>query len=135
MRRIFLFLIFFTIQFGLAQSGKPSIESINASGAVRISFVQNQKEAEKLAETDLDNGIQVLFLQSGIAPVTYTTDELFENKYKVYYYEFGCISPEHSFVKAYNNQVFIFLDKKFGKDWRKKIRKDIIGFKEYKKSH
>lgn len=135
MVKIFVFFILFSIQFGLAQSGKPSIELINESGAVRISFVQNQKEAEKLAKTDLDNGILVLFLQSGIAPVTYITDEIFENKYKVYYYEFGCTSPEHSLVKTYNNQVFIFLDKKFGKGWRKKIRKDIIGFKEYKKSH
>ena len=135
MVKIFIFFSLFTIQLGFAQSGKPSIDVINSSGAVRISFVENEVEAKKLAQIDIENQILVLFLQSGISPITYSNDIIFENKYNLFYFELGCVSHEPSIIESYNFQVFKFLDSKFGKDWRKKIRKDIIGFKEYKKSN
>lgn len=135
MVKIFIFFSLFTIQLGFAQSGKPSIDDINSSGAVRISFVENEVEAKKLAQIDIENKVLVLFLQSGISSITYPNDTLFQNKYNLFYFELGCVSQEPSIIESYNLQVFKFLDGKFGKDWRKKIRKDIIGFKKYKKSN
>lgn len=71
-----------------------------------------------------------LLLQGGIAPVIYTTDEAFENKYGVYYYDFGCTAPDKKCIIRYNQRVFEYLTSTFGKGWKKQIRKDVIGLRK-----
>ena len=113
---------------------KLSDEQLNASGAVKIYYVENIENAELLAKTDIENKVPFIFIHGGIAPVHYTTDKSFMEKYSVYYEDFGCVAPEYKFVNAYNRVVFKLLDEKFGKKWRSEIRKDVIGFKEYRKN-
>lgn len=107
----------------------------NNSGAVKLTFVTEITEAKNLARQDIDKGTPFLLLQSGIAPVVYITDSIFENKFRVYYYEQGCTGPDNEFMKAYNIEIFKYLDEQFGKKWRKSIRKDVIGFKKRKRKN
>ena len=49
----------------------------------------------------------------------------FERKYKIDYFDFGCTPAPSDCIKEYNEKVFELLDKKYGKEWRKNVRKDV----------
>lgn len=92
-----------------------------------MTFVTTNEEAIELANNDIKKGIPFILLQSGIAPVVYTTDSIFESKFKAYYYELGCVGHDYELIKAYNFVIFDFLTDTYGKKWRREIRKDAIG--------
>ena len=117
------------------QSRELTDDDYNSSGAIQLIFETEISRAQELAKTDIEKGIPFLLIQSGIAPVVYTTDSVFENRFKAYYYEQGCTGPDSELMKAYNIEVFTFLDKEYGKKWRKSIRKDVIGFKKWKRQN
>jgi hypothetical protein len=98
-----------------------------------LTFVTEISEAKDLAQQDVDKGTPFLLIQSGIAPVVYSTDSIFENKFQVYFYEKGCTGPDNELMKAYNIEIFKCFDEEYGKKWRKSIRKDVIGFKKWKR--
>ena len=58
-------------------------------------------------------------------------NKTFEDKYNIKFYEQGCIGS--NCAKEYNEIIFDYLFKKYGKKWTKQIRKDVIGFKNWKK--
>tara|TARA_R110002020_G_scaffold49796_9_gene141454 strand:- start:4154 stop:4594 length:441 start_codon:yes stop_codon:yes gene_type:complete len=113
--------------------GELSDEQLNNSGASKLTFVTDKKEAEKMAELDIKNGNPFLLLMGGIAPTIIATDPQFEKQYGIYFYEFGCSGPENDIIIAYNKIVFEHLNKTHGKNWIKEVRNDVIGFKEWKK--
>lgn len=83
-----------------------------------------------LAQSDINAGRPRLLLSGGITPIIYTTDEEFEKKYQVKYFDFGCIAIPDECILAYNSEIFQHLDTTFGKEWRKEIRKDVIGLRK-----
>jgi len=115
--------------------GELSDEQLNNSGASKLTFVVDEKEAEKMAELDIKNGIPFLLIMGGIAPTIITTDPQFEKKYEIYFFEFGCSGPENEIIIAYNKIIFEHLNKTYGKDWMKEVRDDVIGFKEWKRNY
>jgi len=125
---IFGLLIFPLLSFG--QSGKLTDEQINKSGAVKLLFADSLGQAISLAKEDISNGTPFLLLQSVLSPVVYATDEKFENKYKVYYYESGCTGPREKFATEYNKVIFEHLTDHFGRKWKKEARKDVIGLRD-----
>ena len=120
-----------SLSFG--QTGELPFDEYATSGAKKLIFESEISRAQELARNDIQRGIPFLLVQSGIAPRVYTTDSLFENRFKVYYHELGCTGPDEELINAYNIEIFIFLDKMYGKEWRKSIRKDVIGFKSWKR--
>ena len=110
-----------------------SDEQLNSSGASKLNFVMDETEAENLAILDLKNGIPFLLLMGGIAPTVIATDPQFEQKYGIYFYEFGCTGPENEILIAYNKTIFDYLQNEYGKKWIKEVRDDVVGFKEWKK--
>ena len=110
-----------------------SDEQLNNSGASKLIFITDEKEAEKMAEMDIENGNPLLLLMGGIAPTIIATDPQFEKQYGIYFNEFGCSGPENDIIIAYNKIVFEHLNKTHGKNWIKEVRNDVIGFKEWKK--
>jgi hypothetical protein len=79
---------------------------------------------------DIQSNRPAILLQSGIAPVVYTADKDFEERYKVTFYDFGCVAADRQeCLTAYNKIVFEYLDKTYGKKWRREIRRDAIGLK------
>ena len=80
----------------------------------------------KKAETDWNNGNPRLLLFGSIAPIANSKSDIrFENKYKIKYYDFGCTPPAMDCLKLYNERIFELMDKKYGKIWRQKVRKDV----------
>ena len=85
-----------------------------------------------IAQHDMVKNKPRLLLSSGIAPVIYSDQDKFEKKYGVKYYDYGCVTPPHECIEQYNKEIFKYLDNKFGKSWRREVRKDVIGFKRWK---
>ncbi len=127
-------LIFFSL-ITFSQGRKLTDEQLNSSGAKKLMFVRNIQEVDALAKKDIYNNMILLLLQSGEAPVTYTTDDLFEEKFQAKYLESGCIGPTLRFAKEYNLLIFKYLSHKYGKKWMKDIRKDVPGLKEFKRNN
>jgi hypothetical protein len=129
---LIIFFLASSLTFG--QNRELTDDEYNNSTAGKIKFV-NPETCEQIDEwikADFENNNVYLFLQGGIAPVEYTTDKNFENKYGVYFFDFGCVPPSEECVIEYNSQVFDYLTKKYGKKWKREIRDDVIGFKEWK---
>jgi hypothetical protein len=81
------------------------------------------------AEQDIKRGKAKLLLAGGLSPIYYFGQEAFEKKYRITYYEYGCMPPDEKCVMEYNKAIFAYLDKQYGKKWRKEVRKDVIGYK------
>jgi hypothetical protein len=81
------------------------------------------------ALADLDKGEVKLFLPGGLlgAPKL-SNDSIFQEKYKLQFVFLGCTSWQGDNFEEYNNETFKYLDNKYGKVWRKEIRKDVIGY-------
>jgi hypothetical protein len=82
---------------------------------------------EEIAIRDIKKGNPRLLLVGSIAPVVYPDQHLFEKKYKVHYHDYGDIAPASECIVQYNKRIFTYLDKKYGRKWRKEVRKDVIG--------
>ncbi|UGS24543.1 FEKKY domain-containing protein [Flavobacterium channae] len=78
------------------------------------------------ALSDWKNKKAKLLIIGSIAPLADTKlDKKFERKYKIDYFDFGCTPAPSDCIKEYNEKVFELLDKKYGKEWRKNVRKDV----------
>ncbi|PVY36083.1 FEKKY domain-containing protein [Pontibacter virosus] len=82
---------------------------------------------EDIAQRDIKKNKPRLLIVGGIAPVVYVHQEKFEKKYDVKYHDFGCVAPNEKCIEQYNQVVFKFLDSRYGKKWRKEVRKDVVG--------
>lgn len=79
---------------------------------------------------DIQNNSPSILMQGGIVSVIKASDKDFEKKYKVSFWDLGCVvSDDIECLIAYNKTVFEYLDKTVGKEWRREIRKDVIGFR------
>ena len=67
-----------------------------------------------------------LLIIGSIAPLANTKyDKRFEKKYGIDYFDFGCTPAPSECIKEYNEKIFELLDQKYGKRWRKNVRKDV----------
>ncbi|TRZ52958.1 hypothetical protein D4R99_01725, partial [bacterium] len=92
-------------------------------------YTDDQISREKALQ-EIKDGKPKLLLFSGIVPIEYSTDEAFSKKYKVSFYEYGCIPDKHECMLQYNRTVFEYLDKTYGKIWRKEVRQDVFGLND-----
>lgn len=130
------FVISFLLNLSLLSYGQTrelTDEDYNSSGAIKLIFETEIPGARELARQDIEKGTPFLLIQSGIAPVVYTTDGIFESQYKAYYYEQGDVAPNTQLITAYNIEIFKFLDDQYGRKWRESIRRDVIGFKKWRR--
>lgn len=122
---IFLF-CFLSVKFSYSQN-------IEEFGLENIEFITSISEAEELAKTDIKNGTLHLLLVSGINPSFDEYDSQIQKKYNFKYTDFGCVAPDNEFIVAYNRVILKSLCEKYGKKILKKLRKDLIGYKTFKK--
>lgn len=108
-------------------------EPTSAISSSKLLFTDSETSARLLATKDIEKGTPYLLLQGGIAPVFIDTDAVFEKKYAIAFYEYGCTGPDYELVKAYNTVIFDYPKKTYGKKWFREVRDDVIGFKEWKK--
>lgn len=115
---------------GLARSNR-----MNQSGCQQLLWLTNDPSgaaAVALAERDIQAGTPYLILASGEAPVVITTDATFERQFNVAYFEMGCISPPPAAMRAYNMRTFAYLQATYGKAWRRRVRRDVVGLTPWK---
>ena len=139
MKPILSLLLFLTTicQLVSGQNQKLTDDELNKSSAVKMVFadtIRNCDEMDGWVKADIGNKTVFLFLQGGIAPKIYTTDKALENKYHIYFFDFGCTAPDYKCVLRYNNRVFEYLTNTYGKRWMKAIRKDVIGLVQWKRN-
>jgi hypothetical protein len=87
--------------------------------------VEDVETIISMAHDDIHTGKAFLLLSSGLAPNINSTDIIFENKYNVYYYDYGCVSPSSATIEAYNEVIFCHLTNNYGKGWMTEIRTDV----------
>ena len=91
-------------------------------------------KTEELSHADM-NYTNTIYLLGGIASVITKEDIAFAKKYNIQFHDFGCLAPANmEKYEKLNAQVFEQLNKEFGTNWQKEIRKGILGFEKWKKS-
>jgi len=101
---------------------------------VTSSYAQSERQTPKQQfESDLENNTIQLYFIGGIASRATDKDAEFVSKYQATYHDFGCTPPPFlTEYSDYNILVLNYLTEKFGKDWEKDIRKDILGWDKWK---
>ncbi len=108
--------------------GKQKFDVETKSGINNLTFELKAdcKYNAEQAESDWKNGKPKLLLFGSIAPIGNTSsDNRFEKKFRIKYYDFGCEPPIDECIKIYNQRIFELMDEKYGKVWRKKVRTDV----------
>lgn len=98
---------------------------LNAKTVLRVDSIQ--AASIKQANADIKKGKLKFLIQGGIVATRVKGQEIFEQKYGVAYYDLGCVGPSNIRIDAYNKVVGNFMDRKYGKGWRKEVRKDVRG--------
>lgn len=98
-----------------------------------VSIDNNCSQAVELAERDVQASTLFLVLASGIAPVFFATDSVFKREFKVQYLEEGCVAPASACLVAYNHFVFDHLQATYGNTWRRKVCKEVVGPREWRR--
>ncbi|MCC6724990.1 MAG: hypothetical protein IT258_10805 [Saprospiraceae bacterium] len=90
-------------------------------------------DCSKIAKQDIQKGNANLYIIGGVAPIIYENQNEFEKRFGIRYFDSGCDSTFEECMMQYNLTIFAELDRKFGKSWRKEVRKDVLGFNKWKK--
>ena len=132
MSKTIAFILFLISVVSYGQETLLNEELINLSAANKVEFADGKNEIQNLAKLDIENQIPLLLLQGGINQEITPSDQKFEKKFNVYFFDYGCSAPSETVESIYNQIIFDFLYSKYGKIWMKEIRKDVPGFKEFK---
>ena len=112
----------YTIQSAI-EAGHTDVDGLEFVSRAKSDWANKQ-----IAEIDIKNSDPRLLLLGGSAPTIYTNQKKFERKYKVRYYDYGCIvSVPKEKMEEYNHVVFQYLDAKYGNKWRESVRPDVLG--------
>ena len=102
------------------------------------SIAQHEKNKEFTISVSLNtevNSTNTIYLLGGIAAVITKEDLEFAQKYNIQFHDFGCLAPVNiSKYEQLNALVFEELNKTYGVNWQKEIRKGILGFEKWKKN-
>jgi len=133
---ILLLVLFPFVCFG-QEKKQEAIDSIftyaDSPSEFRLKMLENCENAFIIADQDIAKNKINLLIVGGIAPAVYPSDQTFEEKYQVTYYDYGDLAAKGECMFNYNSKVFDYLTEKYGKTWRKEVRKDVYGLKEWKK--
>jgi hypothetical protein len=83
--------------------------------------------SSETAKLDWKNKTAKLLLIGSIAPIANSkADKRFEKKYKIQYYDFGCVIPPIDCIIQYNETIIKLLDENYDNNWRSNVRKDVV---------
>lgn len=117
-----------------SQNRKLTKSEIKNSTADKIYSIdsENCKGIIESFKCDLNNDNLFLFITGTIVNLSHINDESIENKYGIYFYVYGCVTPNIKCLTEYNKMVFDHLVKNYDDKWISHIRTDLYGFKEWK---
>ena len=128
--KIIFFFIFISLNISYGQN-KSFQDAIDESNVNKILLKIDCDSINSIVNEDIKNESIFIFLNGGVAPIRFSTDEIFEKKYNVHFYEQGCVNS--LCAESYNMIIFDYLKNAYGKKWMKEIRDDAVGFKKWKK--
>ena len=76
---------------------------------------------------EIKNKSPKIIIVGGIIRAGRPGDGKFAKRYKIQFVDTGCVIEDADCIAAYNKATFEYLDKKYGKKWRKQIRQDLHG--------
>lgn len=83
-------------------------------------------------EEDLKQNKITIYLQGGIVSVVKKNDLEFALNHGISYHDFGCMAPGNiSYYEKYNQNVFNYLLRKFGKKWISEMNSNAFGFQKW----
>jgi hypothetical protein len=89
--------------------------------------VPNCKFDGETAKSEWENKSAKLYLIGSIAPIANSKkDKKFEKKYNIQYYDFGCTPDPLECIIEYNKEILKLMESKYGDEWKKEIRKDVV---------
>jgi hypothetical protein len=140
MKKLFLTILSTIILPGAySQSTNEIIDSSFANSELptyaRLKFLNGEdcKTAVLIAKQDIKQETILLLIVGGIGPIEYTTDKAFQEKYSLIYHDYGDLAAPKDCIIKYNREIFNYLTERYGKAWIREARKDVYGFKEWKK--
>ena len=104
------------------------------SQRMELNIQLNCNYSAETAKDDIARNQTKILLSGGVAPTVYPNQKEFEIKFNLTYFELGCLYEPHTCLEEYNQEVFRYLDEKYGKEWRDLVRQDVIGLAK-SKSH
>ncbi len=122
-----LFFLLLICNLSIAQTN--SKESSKLTGAQKTIVAANCKDVASYAKKDIKNKQISIFVQGGIAPMVYKADPIFEKKHNIKYIDLGCIGNEYA--ETYNQTIFEYLTKTFGKSWTINVNKNVVGLSKW----
>tara|TARA_R110000737_G_C14177485_1_gene412681 strand:+ start:68 stop:487 length:420 start_codon:yes stop_codon:yes gene_type:complete len=136
MKKIIFFLL---IILTLSVDAQEIIEIVDAkksqnSFVSKIAITDELSKAREFAEKDIQSNSLFLIVPGGIAPKIYDSDFSFKLNYDVSFMNFGCELINEEVAAAYNTKIFGLLTEKYGINWLKEIREDVIGLTKYSAS-
>ncbi|MEO6820643.1 MAG: hypothetical protein ABI266_09540 [Ginsengibacter sp.] len=120
------------INFSLLMHSDNQFKNLNTDFSTNNNKTQDcHNFSREKALIDIQSKKPEILLHGGIVSVIKITDKGFEKKYKLLFRDLGCVVPDKiECLIAYNKAVFAYLDKTYGKEWRKEIRNDAIGLND-----
>ena len=68
-----------------------------------------------------------IVIVGGVIRAAKPGDDRFAKKYKIQFIDTGCSIESRNCIAEFNKITFAYLDKRFGKRWRRYIRQDLLG--------
>jgi len=76
---------------------------------------------------EIKNKSPRIVIVGGIIRAGRPGDDKFAKRYKIQFVDTGCVIEDINCIADYNKVTFEYMDKKYGKKWRKHARQDLIG--------
>ena len=94
-----------------------------------------KESAKQKFEQDLNTKNIKIYIIGGIISVITKEDLEFEKNYLLRYYDFGCTPPVNfETFEKYNQLVFDYLLKEYGKNWISSTNQNAFGFLKWKEN-
>jgi hypothetical protein len=111
--------------------GMNSLSAAEEGPGIRL--LKDTQQVDSLFRAHLAKRELYLFMQGGITPLKYSQADLsFQKKYRVSYYDFGCVVPNYDLVSYYNSLVFSHLNQRYKGSWKENIRGNVVGYPLYR---
>lgn len=94
-------------------------------------ILSSKSDCAKISDEEIEKGDAKLIIcyPKDEHYAFYSNQNQFEEKYRITYQLYNCTDENEKCIKKYNKQVLQYLNRKFGRDWKRKVRQDVYGLK------
>lgn len=108
---------------------RSQVFKIKGNTIIDSVYIFSFNKLSALSDIEIKN-MRLLLPGGFVSSKIYDSDTLFEKKYNIKYFSRDCIIYSGENEEEYNQQIFNYLDKRYGQSWRKEVRTDVIGYRK-----